>query len=116
MKTILLVDDEATVMKPLKAFLELHDYDIITADNADKTLEHFSQRHIDLMITNINMPGMDGIELTGYVTERYDTKVIVATGMHECRDEAISAGASEYATKPLQLEGFLRLIENIFNN
>jgi len=62
------------------------------------------------------MLGMNGLELTGYVTENYDTKVIVATGMDNFQDEAFEAGASEYVTKPVRLESFLKLIESIFNN
>lgn len=116
MKTILIVDDNPTVRNPMELFLQMNDYHILTADNADKALEHFSQRHIDLMITNIMMPGMNGIELTRYVSERYDTKVIVATGMDDCQNEAFEAGTSEYVTKPIQLESFKKLIESVLSN
>lgn len=116
MKIILIVDDDSSVRNPLQAFLEMHDYEIITADNGDKAFEHFSQRHVDLMITNINMPGMNGIELTQHVTERYNVKVIVLTGMDDCYDEAIEAGATKYVRKPVRFESFLKLIESIFNN
>jgi len=79
-------------------------------------LEHFKQGHIDLIITNIQMPGMNGIELTRYVTERYDTKVIVYTAMEDYKDEAFDAGAFEYVRKPVNLESLLKRIESIVNN
>ena len=56
------------------------------------------------------MPGMNGIELTRYVTERYDTKVIVYTAMEDHKDEAFDAGAFEYVRKPVNLESVLKLI------
>jgi len=62
------------------------------------------------------MPGMNGIELTRYVTERYDTKVIVYTTMEDYKDEAFDTGAFEYVRKPVNLESLLKLIESILNN
>ena len=114
MKTILIVDDEPTVRNPMQEFLRLStDYIILTAIDSDQALEHFNKKQIDLMVTNINMPGMNGIELTRYVTERYDTKVIIATGMDCYQDEACDAGVIEYILKPIRFESFLKLINNI---
>jgi len=113
MKTILLVDDHSCVRDPLQAFLQMSGYHILTADNANEAFEHLNESHIDLVITNINMPGMDGIELTRHVTERYNVKVIVTTGMHDCHDEAIAAGAIEFVKKPVNMESFKKLIANI---
>lgn len=116
MKTILIVDDEPTVRKPLQEFFQISGYQILTAENADEAFDHLNESHIDLMITNISMPGMDGIELTRIVTERYNVKVIVTTGMHDCHDEAIAAGAIEFVRKPVRFENFEKLVESILNN
>lgn len=114
MNTILLVDDEPTVRIPLEAFLQMSGYQILTAENADEAFDHLNETHIDLMVTNINMLGMNGIELTRHVTERYNVKVIVLTG-DDFHDEAIAAGAIKYVRKPVRFESFLKLIESIFN-
>ena len=115
MKTILIVDDEPSVRNPLQAFLQMSDYEILTAENADEAFEHLNKTHIDLMVTNINMPGMDGIELTRHVTEQYKIKVIVTTGMHHLQDEALAAGAIEFVKKPVRFERFLKLVKSILS-
>ena len=79
MKTILIVDDEQSIREIFKEYFRLPVYQVLTACDSEQALEYFSHRHIDLMITNINMPGMNGIELTRHVTERYNANVIVAT-------------------------------------
>jgi DNA-binding response OmpR family regulator len=113
MKTILIVDDESSIRNPLQEFLRLStDCTVLAASDSDQALEHFSKRQIDLMVTNINMSYMNGIELTRYVRERYDTKVIIATAMDCYHDEAFDAGAIEYILKPLRFESFLKLINN----
>lgn len=117
MKTILIVDDELSIRKVIKEYFRLHsDYQVITACDSEQALEYFRQRHIDLMITNINMPGMNGIELTRHVTERYKAKVIVATAWEGYQDEAFDAGAIEYVMKPVNLESLLKLINKILLN
>jgi DNA-binding NtrC family response regulator len=112
-KSILIVDDEQGIREILQGYLRrITDYIVLTASDSDQALEHFSKRQIDLMVTNINMPSMNGIELTKYVTKRYDTKVIVQTAMKDNKDVAFDAGAIEYVMKPVKLESFLKLINS----
>jgi len=114
MKTILIVDDDQPIREILREYLSrATDYTILTASDSDQALEHFSKKQIDLMVTNIMMPSMSGIELTRYVTERYDTKVIIATMYANFQNEACDAGAIEYILKPIRFGSFLKLIDNI---
>lgn len=111
------MDDEESIREIFKEYFRLHsDYQVLIARDSEQALDYFSQRHIDLMITNINMPGMNGIELTKHVTERYKAKVIVATAWKGYQDEAFDAGAIEYVMKPVNLGSLLKLINKISPN
>ncbi|MBN1129078.1 MAG: response regulator [Chitinispirillaceae bacterium] len=70
MAAILIVDDEHTIRMMLSDFLE-NGYEIVCAENAAQALDLLAARHVDLVISDINMPGMNGIDLLHIVRERY---------------------------------------------
>ncbi len=65
--TILLVDDEPDICNALRRSLRKSDYNILVAFNADQALELLVQGHVDAVITDYNMPGMDGLDLLQHV-------------------------------------------------
>lgn len=100
---ILIVDDEKAVRESLEELLILEDYQVESAASGEKALEILGEKDIDLLLLDIKMPGVDGVEVMKQ-TKKYhpDTKVIVITGHGslESAIEAIRSGAEDYLLKP----------------
>jgi DNA-binding NtrC family response regulator len=103
--SVLVVDDENSVRTVLKRVLEDDGFSVTEADCAEVALEFFKQKVFDLVISDIVMPGMDGIELLKKIKARYpDTQVVIITS-HASLDTAIQAlrcGAYDYLFKPFE--------------
>ena len=90
-KTILLVDDEADIREVLNISLSDIGYEVLTAENGANALNIFKNTDIPVVITDIKMPGIDGIELLRKIKrENPDTEVIMLTG-HGDLDLAIKS-------------------------
>ncbi len=107
---ILLIDDEKEVVKRLKRVLEKEGYEVACAFNGKDGLEVIQNSKIDVVITDIKMADMDGIEVLRRAKKLYqDVEGIVVTGSKD-QDLAIRslrAGALDYLTKPINLEELL---------
>lgn len=105
--TLLVIDDEKNIREGLAADFEMDGYDVKIAANGDEGLEFLSKGDIDLVITDLRMPGTSGENVLKKVTrEMPGIPVIVLTG-HGSIDAAVSAmqnGAYDFLTKPLNLE------------
>ena len=105
--TLLVIDDEKNIREGLAADFEMEGYDVKIAANGDEGLEFLSKGDIDLVITDLRMPGTSGEDVLKKVTrEMPGIPVIVLTG-HGSIDAAVSAmqnGAYDFLTKPLNLE------------
>jgi signal transduction histidine kinase len=104
---LLLVDDEEDIREVLQMPLEDMGYEVLTADNAESALSIFRSRGPDIVLTDIKMPGMDGIELLREIKkERADTEVIMITG-HGDMDLAIKSlkyEATDFVIKPIHVD------------
>lgn len=103
-KTVLIVDDEAVIRDLCKRVL--HDYDVIEAGDGAEALEIFLRGGIDVILTDVMMPEMDGLELLKNLKEREPTVVvIIMTGFadKELILKALKADADDFITKPLNL-------------
>jgi len=101
---ILVVDDMELIAEELYEFLTFQNYQCITANNAFEALEKLKEGNINLVISDINMPGMSGIELLKEVKDNWqDTAVIMMTGYGnaEIAVEAMRIGAHDYISKPI---------------
>ena len=113
---ILVVDDELSMREFLSILLEREGYAVRTAPSAEVALKVFERDPADLVITDLNMPGMSGIELMGRIkaadAARPDTPVIVITayGSTASAIEAMKQGASEYVLKPFDNDELLLLV------
>ncbi len=111
---ILVVDDEANARTALAELLRDEGFDVETAADAFKALGKFAAFSPDLLLTDLKMPGMDGIELMRKIhAAEQDTEVIVMTafGAVESAVEAMRAGATDYLTKPLNFDELLIVAE-----
>ena len=101
---VLVVDDEEMLRTVLQDVIEYHGYKCSSASDAETALEVLEREEVDVVITDISMPGMDGLKLTEIVTKEFDADVIVITGFGEefSYADAIGKGASDFAVKPIR--------------
>ena len=71
--TILIVDDDLSIRRVIKEFLRSKGFETHVAFGAEPALEILNKTNVNLVITNIRMPGMDGLELTRLIKDRYDS-------------------------------------------
>ena len=107
MTKILVVDDEEMLRERMKKLLELEDYEVLLAENGLRGLELFQAKRPDLVVTDLKMPGMDGIELLEQIKATdTDVEVFVITGHGgiESAIKALKSGAFDYVTKPIDFD------------
>lgn len=111
---ILIVDDEEAIRVVLRDILEYENYLIEEADCASKALAVLEKEKFDIVISDIKMPGMGGIELLSKIQGLCDTPVIMITGHGDIDTavEAIKKGAYDYITKPLDINRLLVAVRN----
>ena len=116
-KKILVIDDDALFLKPLTKFLTLMKYQVNIADNGYKALDLYESIKFDLIITDLNMEGMNGVEVINYIGERYpDTKIIVISGYvdrKEFQDIKNISRVFAIFEKPVDFESLLKKIKEI---
>lgn len=112
---ILVVDDEAAVRKMLSMRLDHAGYQSHSAGDGEEALLILAEQKIDVVITDINMPGIDGIELTRRIKSAYDVDVLVMTGQIEsyAYEEIISAGASDFIQKPISSKELILRLKRV---
>jgi len=102
---ILTIDDEENIRESFRLFLEDFDYDVLEASNGQQGLEIFSREQPDLVLCDLRMPEMDGLEVLEKIKQDApDTPIIVISGTGVIGDaiEAIHRGAWNYLLKPIQ--------------
>jgi len=108
-KRILVIDDEFQITRVLKRSLGAHRYDVRTAADGESGLDTFSDFHPDLVITDLSMPGMSGIEVCKSIRRTSDVPIIVLSvkGEEQTKVEALDAGADDFITKPFGMNELL---------
>ncbi len=115
-KTILLVDDAAVVRHVVSLTLRKDGYEVIEAVNGNDALQKLAQNKVQMVITDLNMPEMDGIELIrqlrGQATYRFLPVIMLTTvSQEERRKEGKLAGASGWIFKPFQSRDLLDTVK-----
>ena len=111
---VLVVDDEAGVRSAMKQLLEARGYKVDTAEDGAAALELIADFPPDVVVTDLDMPRMNGMALLKELHERdAELEVIVATSAVELQSaiNAMRAGASDYITKPVELDELVISIE-----
>ena len=107
MNKLLIVDDEIEICEFLKSFFEDRDYKVAVASDGARALEQVNLFHPAVVLLDIQMPGMDGLQTLKKIKEVHPkVKVIMVTAVEtqEKIEEAMRLGADNYITKPLSLE------------
>jgi len=102
--TILLIDDDQMIRNSIRTYLEDSGFQVIVAENALIGLDTFHVYKVDLVLLDLRMPEMDGLELLDIIhKESPDTPVIIISGAGGLKDaiEALQLGAVDYITKPI---------------
>jgi DNA-binding NtrC family response regulator len=114
---VLVVDDEANARTALAELLRDEGYDVETAADAFKALGKYEAFAPHVVVTDLKMPGMDGIELVKKIRAADDPAAVVvmtAFGAVASAVEAMRAGAAEYLTKPLNFDELLVVLDKMF--
>ena len=108
-KRILVVDDEQHITMVMRSGLTKHGYDVRVASEGESALELFQLWKPDLVITDLSMPNMDGLEVCRRLREVSTVPIIVLSvkGDEDVKIEALDAGADDYVTKPFAMGEFL---------
>jgi two-component system KDP operon response regulator KdpE len=106
---ILVVDDEPQITRVLRTSLQSSGYEVVLARDGMEALERFRENTPDLIITDLSMPEMDGIELTREVRRMADTPIIVLSVREQdtMKVAALDEGADDYITKPFSIQELL---------
>jgi len=115
-RRILIVEDDLAVRDSMSEFVKMTGFDCQVASSAEDAIEILKKTEFQVVITDIMMPGMDGLELTDIIKKDYDIDVIVMTGYsgQYSYEEAIGKGASDFVFKPIRFQELLLRIKRVF--
>ncbi len=121
MKTILIAEDFQTSRKVIVNTLMKQGYKIFEAEDGAEALEFFDGRKIDLLVTDYNMPNLDGAELVERVRQlepyKYMPVLVLSTEINQNKkDRAQAAQITGWISKPFDLQRFLKIIEKSLKN
>jgi two-component system, OmpR family, alkaline phosphatase synthesis response regulator PhoP len=102
MRTILVIDDEPEIVRLVRDYLERGGFEVATATTGEDALRVARQRHPDLVILDLNLPGVDGLDVARTLRRDGDVPIIMLTARTEEVDRVagLELGADDYVTKP----------------
>jgi len=102
MPTILIIEDEPELVKVLRSYLEQAGFHVLTAYRGDTGLSTWEHKRPDLVLLDLNLPGMDGLDVAREIRRKSDTPIIMLTARVEETDQLIGLelGADDYIPKP----------------
>lgn len=119
-KTIMVADDSPTIRKLISFALTVEGYEVISVNDGMGALEALPKENIDLIITDLNMPNVDGFELIKAVRSNDDLKstpIIVLSNLSETADieRALEFGADSYLIKPFEQKTIINEVSKYLN-
>ncbi|MCM3871949.1 MAG: response regulator [Pyrinomonadaceae bacterium] len=118
MSLVLVVDDDENIRDTLYELLS-EEHRCQTAETAEKALARLDVESYDVVLTDISMPGLSGLELLGHIRQKYpDTSVIVISGIsdQEYAQGLIRLGAFDYLLKPFSLEAIMKSVKRALDH
>ena len=102
MATILIIEDESELVRVLRSYLEQAGFSVLSAGRGDTGLSTWEHKRPDLVILDLNLPGLDGLDVAREIRRKTDTPIIMLTARVEEMDQLIGLelGADDYITKP----------------
>ena len=113
--SILVVDDDISIKENTEEFLRRSGYECISASSGEEAVKIIELFLPDIVVTDILLTGMDGLELTRFIKKQYKSEVIVMTGYGAdySYEEAVNAGASDFIFKPFRFEELALRIKRV---
>ena len=114
--TVLYVDDEDTLRQVVQEQLGIEGFSVDTADDGDTAVTKLSEKEYDVVLLDVRMPRMSGIEVLKHIkAKRIYTRVVMLTGVDDLTValEAVKNGANDYLTKPYELANLVRCIRRV---
>jgi two-component system KDP operon response regulator KdpE len=107
--TVLVIDDEPQILRALRINLRVRQYDVHTAGTGSEALELAARYPPDLVILDLGLPDLDGVDVIGGLRGWTEAPIIVLSGRADSTDkvEALDAGADDYVTKPFAMDELL---------
>jgi two-component system KDP operon response regulator KdpE len=117
-KRILIVDDDPAILRLLSTNLKARGYEVVTATNGEESLEAVQQDYIDLIILDLMMPKVDGVEVCRRIREWSDVPIIIlsARGDETDKVKCLELGADDYLTKPFGIAELMARIKTAFRH
>lgn len=118
LKKILIVDDEQSILLSLTHLLKIPGVEVIACNEIEQAEEALGNSHFDLVIADIRMSGVNGIEgleLLSYVKQHFATEVIIMTGFGspEIEADAYKRGAYHYFRKPIEIKDLMQRVSTL---
>jgi len=112
---VLIIDDDDAIRATMHEFIKRSGYTTFSVGSAEEAMELLIKEEIDVAITDIILPGRDGLELTDYIKSGFDIDVIVMTGYSGdySYEEAINKGASDFVFKPVRFEELILRLKRV---
>jgi CheY-like chemotaxis protein len=120
-KTVLVIEDNELNMKLVRAYLEIGRYEVLGAVDAETGIQLARKHYPDLILMDIQLPGMDGLTATRIIKKDQaikDIPVVAFTGyaMQGDKETAVEAGCMAHITKPIGLDNFLKAVDRCLNH
>lgn len=119
MASILIADDDAHIVRVMAIWLRRHGHSVTTARNGREALGHLEERSIDVIITDANMPILDGVELAGRVREKFGTDLPILMLTARCDQkqlgERLASDAVQVFPKPFLPSQLVAEINRVLN-
>jgi DNA-binding NtrC family response regulator len=115
---IMLVDDEERFLQTTQKMIAKKGYDAITVTSGEECLKKLEQELVHVIILDVKMPGMDGVETLKHIKERFPlVEVIMLTGHATAQSavEGLKLGATDYLTKPTNIDDLITKAEEAYN-
>jgi len=115
---ILVVEDDTAIRELINLFLDKSGFESFTAISAEAGLDILENQDVGIVLTDVQLPGMNGLELTKIIRQNYNADVIIMTGysLDYTIEEAMARGASDLIIKPIRLEDLLLRINIVLKN
>jgi two-component system KDP operon response regulator KdpE len=106
---VLVCDDDASLLRALSISLGARGYEVIVARTGEECLDRMAHRHPDVVLLDLGLPGIDGVEVISGIRGWSSTPIIVLSARHQSvsKVEALDAGADDYVTKPFGMDELL---------
>ena len=113
-KQVLVADDEDNLRRVLRAQLQHDGYEVHCVSDGEAVLQALAEHHIDVLITDLRMPKLDGMQVLKVASERFPNVPVIMITAHGTVDTAVEAlklGAFDYVTKPFKVDELLITVE-----